>query len=178
VARSSGSDGLLLIGELADRTGASRRSLRYYEQRGLIRSQRSSNGYRRYGPETVEAVQRIRSLLLLGLPLAAVEVLLPCALDDRLAFEPCPELRAMLRARLDRLDAAAEDLARDRAVVAAALRQADAGPVDVASTRSVTALLVLDEPPAQASSASRPGTPPTSAGPERPRHLDLTILEH
>jgi DNA-binding transcriptional MerR regulator len=127
MARSSTSHGSLLIGELADRTGASRRSLRYYEHRGLIRSRRSSNGYRRYDPEAVEAVQRIRSLLLLGLPLAAVEVLLPCAVDDSLAFEPCPELRAMLRARLDRLDAAAEDPARSRAVVAAALGRADAG---------------------------------------------------
>ncbi|HET6950076.1 MAG TPA: MerR family DNA-binding protein [Acidimicrobiales bacterium] len=65
----------------------------------------------------------------LGLPLAAVEALLPCALDDRPAFGPCPELRAMLRARLDRLDAAAQDLARSREEVAAALGRADAGEV-------------------------------------------------
>lgn len=127
MARSSESNESLLIGELADRTGASRRSLRHYEQRGLIRPQRSGNGYRRYDPQTVGVVQRIRSLLHLGLPLATVEALLPCALVDQLAFEPCPELRAMLRARLERIDAAAEDLARDRAVVAVALEQADAG---------------------------------------------------
>lgn len=131
---------MLLIGELADRTGASRRSLRYYEQHGLIRSQRGDNGYRRYGPETVEAVQRIRSLLQLGLPLAAVEVLLPCALDHRLAFEPCPELRATLRARLDRLDADAEDLARNRTLVAAALARADAGEVWAGQPASPTTL--------------------------------------
>jgi DNA-binding transcriptional MerR regulator len=126
MARSSGTDAALLIGELAERTGASRRSLRHYETRGLIRPLRSENGYRRYDREAVERVLRIRSLLRLGLPLAAVEVLLPCALDDRLAFEPCPELREMLRARLDRLDAAAEDLSRSRAAVAAALERADA----------------------------------------------------
>jgi DNA-binding transcriptional MerR regulator len=138
VTRSSERDGLLLIGELADRTGASRRSLRYYEQHGLIRSRRSDNGYRRYGPQAVDIVHRIRSLLHLGLPLAAVEALLPCALDGRLAFEPCPELRAMLRTRLDRLDAAAEDLARSRAVVAAALGRVDAAEVWAAQATAAT----------------------------------------
>jgi DNA-binding transcriptional MerR regulator len=127
VARSSTNERLLLIGELAERTGASRRSLRHYEQRGLIRSQRGDNGYRRYAPEAVDAVRRIRSLLHLGLPLTAVEVLLPCALDDRLAFEPCPELRAMLRDRLARLDAVAMQLADDRSIITAALEQTDAG---------------------------------------------------
>lgn len=136
VARSSTNEGLLLIGELAARTGASRRSLRHYEQRGLIRSQRGANGYRRYAPETVHAVQRIRSLLRLGLPLTAVEVLLPCALDERLAFEPCPELRAMLLDQLERIDAAAEHLAHNRAIVTAVLEQANAGKVWVARPTS------------------------------------------
>lgn len=127
MTRSSVRDGFLLIGELADRTGVSRRSLRHYEDNGLIDAQRDSSGYRRYAPDTVEVVERIRSLLHLGLPLAAVKVLLRCALDDRVAFEPCPELRATLRDRLARLDAAAAALNRSRAVVQAALTKADAG---------------------------------------------------
>jgi DNA-binding transcriptional MerR regulator len=126
MARSSDGHAALLIGELAELTGASRRSLRHYEERGLIQTRRGDNGYRRYDCEAVETVQRIRSLLRLGLPLTAVEALLPCALDDQLAFEPCPELRETLRARLDRLDVAAEDLGRSRAAVAAALERADA----------------------------------------------------
>lgn len=127
MTRSSVRDGFLLIGELADRTGVSRRSLRHYEDNGLIDAQRDSSGYRRYAPDTVEVVERIRSLLHLGLPLAAVKVLLPCALDDRVAFEPCPELRATLRDRLARLDDAAAELDRSRAVVQAALTKTDAG---------------------------------------------------
>lgn len=129
MARSSERDAALLIGELAELTGASRRSLRHYEKRGLIQARRGDNGYRRYDRDAVETVQRIRSLLRLGLPLTEVEALLPCALDDQaldhqLAFEPCPELRQTLRARLDRLDAAVEDLRRSRAAVAAALERA------------------------------------------------------
>ncbi|WP_440590039.1 MerR family DNA-binding transcriptional regulator [Mycolicibacterium hodleri] len=34
------------IGELAERTGASRRLLRYYEEQGLITPSRAVNGYR------------------------------------------------------------------------------------------------------------------------------------
>ena len=55
------------IGELAERTGASPRSLRYYEQRGLLASERTANGYREYGPEAVDRMRNIRLLLESGL---------------------------------------------------------------------------------------------------------------
>jgi MerR family regulatory protein len=38
----------MLIGELAERAGTSTRTLRYYEQHGLVRARRSANGYRVY----------------------------------------------------------------------------------------------------------------------------------
>lgn len=38
------------MGELADLTGVSPRSLRYYEQRGLLAPQRADNGYLAYDP--------------------------------------------------------------------------------------------------------------------------------
>lgn len=36
------------IGELAERIGVSPRSLRYYEQQGLLSPSRAANGYREY----------------------------------------------------------------------------------------------------------------------------------
>ena len=36
------------IGELARRSGTSARSIRYYEQQGLMVSRRDPNGYRNY----------------------------------------------------------------------------------------------------------------------------------
>lgn len=66
------------IGRLSDVTGISPRSLRYYEQRGLLASARSSNGYREYDDAAVETVRLIRSLLDLGFSTELVLDVLPC----------------------------------------------------------------------------------------------------
>ena len=41
-------NGMLTIGELADRTGVATSALRFYEERGLIRPERTGAGHRRY----------------------------------------------------------------------------------------------------------------------------------
>jgi len=56
------------IGELAERTGVSRRLLRYYEEQGLIAPGRALNGYREYGEAHVDVVLQITGLLDAGLP--------------------------------------------------------------------------------------------------------------
>lgn len=66
------------IGELAETTGASVRSLRYYEQQGLLQSQRSGGGQREYATEAVERVQLIRCYLRSGLPTRVIAELMPC----------------------------------------------------------------------------------------------------
>jgi DNA-binding transcriptional MerR regulator len=66
------------IGELAETTGASVRSLRYYEQQGLLQSERSGGGQREYAPEAVERVQLIRCYLRSGLPTRVIAELMPC----------------------------------------------------------------------------------------------------
>src|SRR5690242_20640942 len=58
------------IGELSERTGASVRSLRYYEQQGLLVSSRRPNGYREYPANAVATVETIRALLDIGLSTA------------------------------------------------------------------------------------------------------------
>ncbi|GIH94765.1 MerR family transcriptional regulator [Planobispora siamensis] len=67
------------IGELSRRTGVSTRLLRYYEEQGLLHPERDGNGYRRYRPEAVERVGRIRELLAAGLPTETIRGFLPCA---------------------------------------------------------------------------------------------------
>lgn len=67
----------LKIGTLAKRTGVSIRTLRYYDEIGLLRpNSRSSAGYRLYGTEDVARLQQILSLRALGFSLDAIQTCL------------------------------------------------------------------------------------------------------
>ena len=112
------------IGELAERTGVSARSLRHYEAQGLITAARCPNDYREYGENAVELVRRIRWLLAAGLPTAAIREVLPCTRADPLGVDPCVEATVTMHAQLARIDAAMEDLAASRALLADALADA------------------------------------------------------
>ena len=70
------SDSRLGIGNLASLTGVSVETLRYYEQRGLVRpAGRKPSGYREYPQESVRLVRFIRRAQKLGFTLAEVEEL-------------------------------------------------------------------------------------------------------
>lgn len=71
------------IGEASKATGASARSLRFYEDEGLIVPGRCSNGYRDYCRTTVDRVIAVRSLLESGLPVRMIRELLPEPADSR-----------------------------------------------------------------------------------------------
>lgn len=47
------------VGQLAKLSGVSARTLRYYEELGLLSPKRKANGYREYGPTDVDALQQI-----------------------------------------------------------------------------------------------------------------------
>lgn len=56
----------MLIGELAAEAGTTTRALRYYEEQGLLESDRTPAGYRRYEHGAVRRVRNIRELLSCG----------------------------------------------------------------------------------------------------------------
>ncbi len=63
----------MLIGELAERTGLSRDTIRYYEKLGLIPVLvRRDNGYKEYPEESAQAVNLIRLGKSLGFTLAEI----------------------------------------------------------------------------------------------------------
>jgi len=66
------------IGDLAARTGASVRSLRYYEEQGLLTSVRSASGQRHYTEDEIERVGFIQRLYAAGLSSRTIAELLPC----------------------------------------------------------------------------------------------------
>lgn len=55
------------IGELSARTGVSIRSLRYYDDQGLLPAERTSGGHRAYPEAAIDRVIRIQELFAAGL---------------------------------------------------------------------------------------------------------------
>jgi MerR family transcriptional regulator, redox-sensitive transcriptional activator SoxR len=63
----------LTIGQLAERSGVATSALRYYEDRGLIGSERTAGNQRRYPKSVLRRVAFIRSAQRVGLTLEEVE---------------------------------------------------------------------------------------------------------
>ncbi|MDP9366578.1 MAG: MerR family transcriptional regulator [Chloroflexota bacterium] len=73
----------MLIGELAERTGVTPRTIRYYEGLGLLRpGDRTAGGFRRYGDEHVARLQVIDRLKALGLTLGEVAEVIDLYFED------------------------------------------------------------------------------------------------
>ncbi|WP_157601752.1 MerR family transcriptional regulator [Saccharomonospora halophila] len=106
------------IGELAERTGASRRSIRHYEQQGLLEPRRTSSGWREYDELAVNRVLNLRELLKAGLSLSDIRQVSPCLDRKTSEFLNCDDpdegTIAMYERRLSDLDAKAAELQRYR----------------------------------------------------------------
>ncbi|MEQ8437215.1 MAG: redox-sensitive transcriptional activator SoxR [Ilumatobacter fluminis] len=70
------------IGEVAERAGVATSALRFYEEHGLIQSERNESGHRRYHPDVLRRVSFIRIAQRVGLSLAEVAEAL-ASLPDR-----------------------------------------------------------------------------------------------
>src|SRR5690349_12986315 len=66
----------LTIGELARRAGVATSALRYYEQLGLVSSERTAGGQRRYTRATLRRIAFVRAAQQVGLSLDEVRVAL------------------------------------------------------------------------------------------------------
>lgn len=83
----------LTIGEMAARSGVATSALRFYEQRGLIRSERTSGNQRRYRRSELRRVAVIKAAQGLGLSLTEVQH----------ALDALPQGRTPTRQDWDRL---------------------------------------------------------------------------
>lgn len=113
------------IGELSDATGASARSLRYYEEQGLLASERSTGGQRHYPESAVERVALIQSLLAAGLNSATILDVLPCINNEAIRT---PWLAARLQGELDRVEAQIRGLHQTRDILAGLVREYQVSP--------------------------------------------------
>jgi len=100
----------MLIGELAERAGTSTRTLRYYEAHGLVRAQRSANGYRVYDEAELRVVREIRTLLDVGFGLDDVRPFVACLRAGNTSGDVCPDSVLVLRRKLVEVDAVIDRL--------------------------------------------------------------------
>ena len=123
------------IGELSERSGASVRMLRYYEEQGLLEPRRTGSGYRVYAEPDVDRVARIRCMFSAAVPAPVVRTTLRFILDGEAVAPEVPAERdrlvKTLQGELDELDAKIASLRNSRellATVVADVRAAAVGP--------------------------------------------------
>ena len=110
---------MMLVSQLAARSGVPASTLRFYESAGLLSVARTTAGYRLYGEEAVERLGLIGTAKRLGLPLEEI--------GDLLAVwetGTCAQVKADLRPRITAHLAQAAQRAAEIEALAAALRGA------------------------------------------------------
>lgn len=88
------------IGELARRSGASTRSLRYYEEQGLLATRRTASGHRDYDEADLRLVREIRGLLAIGFGLQEARPFVECLRAGHSTGDACPASVAVYRRKL------------------------------------------------------------------------------
>ncbi|MET7334526.1 MerR family transcriptional regulator [Nonomuraea sp. NPDC005650] len=114
---------MVLIGELARASGVTVRALRYYEQQGLLQSERAPNGYRRYDSNAATKVRNIQLLLSNGFTAQDVRGFLPCLDNGEVSLGPaCPPSVEAVSRKVAALEERIAELSavRDRLVEALA----------------------------------------------------------
>lgn len=106
----------LLIGEVAERTGLTAPTIRYYESIGLVKPPaRSEAGYRRYSDTTVEELGFIKKAQALGFSLDEIAEILKLSRAGR---RPCSHVLDLARRHLSAVDERIQQLQRFRAQLA------------------------------------------------------------
>lgn len=102
----------LQAGEVAQRAGVSKDTLRFYERQGLLpRPERRANNYRAYPPETVGRVLWIRKILAAGF---TVEELARILAERDRGGVPCRKVRDLGAAKLAGLEERIRELETSR----------------------------------------------------------------
>ena len=92
----------LLIGEVAARSGISRKALRLYESTGILPApRRTASGYRVYTDTALSLVAFVRQAQRLGFTLDEIKNVVAI---KRAGRAPCPHIRDLVRRKVDELD--------------------------------------------------------------------------
>ncbi|MBD2811615.1 MerR family transcriptional regulator [Xenorhabdus sp. Vera] len=93
------------IKELSSKTGVSARMIRYYEEQGLLKPNRTSSGYRKFKLQDLVIIRHIQFLQETGLTLDTIRILLPFIVNEEIKIEPCPLIVSTLKKHRDKIKA-------------------------------------------------------------------------
>lgn len=116
---SSESPTLLTVSEAAERLRVTPRTLKYYEERGLVTPSRSEGRYRLYDENDLDRFARILRLRSLGFSLHGVTEMLKRPLEpveggrNRYSMESLQEIREALAQQVDALNARIDAVRRE-----------------------------------------------------------------
>ena len=100
----------MTIGELAGELKLNPKTIRYYEEVGLLpEPRRSESGYRLYSRYEVERLQLVKRAKLLGLSLAEIKEIVEYAIDGRCNVME-DRLLSLVEAKLGEIDQKIDDL--------------------------------------------------------------------
>jgi len=107
------------IGVLAGRSGLPVKTLRYYEDLGLLPAAcRSEGGYRLFAESSLQRLEFIRRLKTLGLSLEEIQ---GCLAVHDAGDLPCGDIQALLGQQIGRIDAQVRELGQLRSELQALL---------------------------------------------------------
>ena len=110
------------IGELSDRSGVPSKTIRYYEEIGVLREPpRTPNGYRDYDDDVLSRLRFVRDARSVGLTLGEIREIV--ALRDR-GETPCAHVTDLLQRHAAEIDRTIAELRRVRAEVRRLARRA------------------------------------------------------
>ena len=118
---------MLKISEVADKTGLSAHTLRFYEKTGLINaSQRSEAGYRLYNEEDIRKAMFIRLSRNIGFSLEEIGSLLSIRLDK--ASHSCQEVTDITHRKLEEVNEKIRELTSMKSTLETLLASCCGGP--------------------------------------------------
>ena len=122
---------LLTIGKLAERTGISTDTLRYYEKMGLIKAaSRSEAGYRIYGEDAERILQFIKGAKTLNFTLEEIRQLLTLNRSDKAT---CAEVLKHTSGKITEAEQKIRELKEVKKILSALVGQCPADDTSVSS---------------------------------------------
>lgn len=122
---------LLTVGRLAERTGVSPDTLRYYEKMGLIRAaSRSQSGYRIYGEDAERILQFIKGAKTLNFTLEEIRQLLTLNRSDKAT---CAEVLQHTTGKISEAEQKIRELKEVKRILSALVEQCPADNTSVSS---------------------------------------------